>query len=195
MTFEGERKEWEEPEEPHVQGELVDSYFAYYAEDENFILDKNADGHTVKLIWVDEYRCDDCHGGLCIYDETKTETSEEGHWWTAEGVCELCGYENACDHSVSSVQREEWEDYRRPVTGGKQHKITYDIVDVTYCDICGQYLGKEVVELHASQLENHWLDEEGFYRGEMPTTYEDGVLRFTLGANKNASISYLVQEQ
>jgi len=39
------------------------------------------------------------------------------------------------------------------------------------------------------------VDEEGFYKGEMPTTYEDGVLRFTLGANKNASVYYLVQEQ
>ena len=38
------------------------------------------------------------------------------------------------------------------------------------------------------------VDAEGFYTGLMPTTYEDGVLKFTIG-KEFESMYYLVQEQ
>ena len=38
------------------------------------------------------------------------------------------------------------------------------------------------------------VDPEGYYTGLMPTTYEDGVLKFTIG-KEFESMYYLVQEQ
>jgi len=162
MTVESRRTEWETDEDPHVKGELVDSYYVYAPAGEDFVIDLNADEHTVKLVKVNEYNCPLCDGGLLVYDDDDTSEETQHHSWDADGVCEVCGYENGCDHSTTVVEREERELSRKPVTGGKQHEIVLDIVDVTYCEICWQNMGEESVELGATKLEDHQLDENGW---------------------------------
>ena len=48
---------------------------------------------------------------------------------------------------------------------------------------------------HGEAMKVWGVNAEGFYSGNIPTTYEDGVLSFTVGDEENPACYYLIVKE
>ncbi len=100
--------------------------------------------------------CDDC-GATGIAQEPIGEHIEQyQHEWDANGVCTLCGQQNACPHA-NTWQQESYTAEHTSTGDPMYHDCLYRFYYNTNCDDCGATgLAQEQFDEYTEQYQHEW---------------------------------------
>ena len=116
-------------------------------------------GHTMRVLALDEYGCDDCNMYLSDLNP-REELQTEPHTFKIDGTCSVCGYKTSCKHE----NRKE-NPIARIITSEAQyvdeeyHSFEGFEGIFTECLDCGADLGEVYDRELTSILEEHQYDE------------------------------------
>ena len=131
--------EWYEPDYDASTYTPVDAWTHTYAEH-----------GTLKTV------CENCGATVSEKEEVRTGTGSHAYF---DGVCDLCGAENACPHDLTTVEY-VWDEPTYVKIDENTHKMAYDAEGYITCLRCGETVGTTPVR-HVEMIEEH-----SFYEGE-----------------------------
>ena len=136
----------------------------WYYDFEDCVYTPNDDGETHHIVGsIDKViYCSLCQEELSREENVLSEMDAEHSWGSGGKMCTLCGYENPCTHSVDFQKTDYWYDPEEITvisTNGKQHTITGNISEVTYCENCGAIFA--LADVDTPITENHSYDDNG----------------------------------
>ena len=131
--------EWYEPDYDASTYTPVDAWTHTYAEH-----------GTLKTV------CENCGATVSEKEEFRTGTGSHAYF---DGVCDLCGAENACPHDLTTVDY-VWDEETYVKIDENTHKKAYDAEGYITCLRCGDGVGTTSVR-HVEMIEEH-----SFYEGE-----------------------------
>ena len=121
-------------------------------------------GHNWRVREVTVTTCEDC-GAVLEKNYGQIQRVDEYHVWNTAGHCEVCDYENPCQHpNAVFVPADEGApvpdfDSYEPIDATK-HRYTYSIYGATVCPDCEQIIGQITVGQTGLQgEEDHAFDE------------------------------------
>ena len=100
--------------------------------------------------------CENCGATVSEKEEFRTGTGSHAYF---DGVCDLCGAENACPHDLTTVEY-VWDEPTYVKIDENTHKMAYDAEGYITCLRCGETVGTTPVR-HVEMIEEH-----SFYEGE-----------------------------
>ena len=126
--------------------------------------DYDASTYTPVDAWTHTYAehgtlqtvCENCGATVSEKEEVRTGTGSHAYF---DGVCDLCGAENACPHDLTTVEY-IWEEETYVKIDENTHKKAYDAEGYIRCLRCGEDVGTTPVR-HVEMIEEH-----SFYEGE-----------------------------
>ena len=126
--------------------------------------DYDASTYTPVDAWTHTYAehgtlqtvCENCGATVSEKEEVRTGTGSHAYF---DGVCDLCGAENACPHDLTTVDY-IWDEETYVKIDENTHKMAYDAEGYITCLRCGETVGTTPVR-HVEMIEEH-----SFYEGE-----------------------------
>ena len=126
--------------------------------------DYDASTYTPVDAWTHTYAehgtlqtvCENCGATVSEKEEFRTGTGSHAYF---DGVCDLCGAENACPHDLTTVDY-VWDEETYVKIDENTHKKAYDAEGYITCLRCGETVGTTPVR-HVEMIEEH-----SFYEGE-----------------------------
>ena len=126
--------------------------------------DYDASTYTPVDAWTHTYAehgtlqtvCENCGATVSEKEEVRTGTGSHAYF---DGVCDLCGAENACPHDLTTVDY-IWDEPTYVKIDENTHKMAYDAEGYITCLRCGETVGTTPVR-HVEIIEEH-----SFYEGE-----------------------------
>ena len=126
--------------------------------------DYDASTYTPVDAWTHTYAehgtlqtvCENCGATVSEKEEFRTGTGSHAYF---DGVCDLCGAENACPHDLTTVDY-VWDEETYVKIDENTHKKAYDAEGYIPCLRCGETVGTTPVR-HVEMIEEH-----SFYEGE-----------------------------
>ena len=126
--------------------------------------DYDASTYTPVDAWTHTYAehgtlqtvCENCGATVSEKEEVRTGTGSHAYF---DGVCDLCGAENACPHDLTTVEY-VWDEPTYVKIDENTHKMAYDAEGYITCLRCGETVGTTPVR-HVEMIEEH-----SFYEGE-----------------------------
>ena len=126
--------------------------------------DYDASTYTPVDAWTHTYAehgtlqtvCENCGATVSEKEEFRTGTGSHAYF---DGVCDLCGAENACPHDLTTVEY-VWDEPTYVKIDENTHKMAYDAEGYITCLRCGETVGTTPVR-HVEMIEEH-----SFYEGE-----------------------------
>ena len=126
--------------------------------------DYDASTYTPVDAWTHTYAehgtlqtvCENCGATVSEKEEVRTGTGSHAYF---DGVCDLCGVENACPHDLTTVEY-IWDEETYVKIDENTHKMAYDAEGYIRCLRCGETVGTTPVR-HVEMIEEH-----SFYEGE-----------------------------
>lgn len=126
--------------------------------------DYDASTYTPVDAWTHTYAehgtlqtvCENCGATVSEKEEVRTGTGSHAYF---DGVCDLCGAENACPHDLTTVDY-IWDEPTYVKIDENTHKMAYDAEGYITCLRCGETVGTTPVR-HVEMIEEH-----SFYEGE-----------------------------
>ena len=107
--------------------------------------DYDASTYTPVDAWTHTYAehgtlqtvCENCGATVSEKEEVRTGTGSHAYF---DGVCDLCGAENACPHDLTTVEY-IWEEETYVKIDENTHKKAYDAEGYIRCLRCGEDVG------------------------------------------------------
>ena len=116
--------------------------------------------HLVSGEAYEVIECVDC-GEILSRDFIGNTSDRQQHDYDTNGVCEICGYENECEHEDQETWLEFGEDATYTPENNRYHLVSGEATEITYCNDCGQRIGERSIGYTEDYEEWHDYDENG----------------------------------